>query len=124
MRIKRERQASEVLVDILLLLFEEARSSSQLAMAMEELRGREVPLATFYRHLQKGIDVGWIDSVAGATGDSRRGGPGRPERGPGRPERVYRITAVGDRVLREGMALQRQRFARAEALGLLTEARS
>ena len=104
---------SELLLDLLLVLFEEARGSGDLAQCVGGLRGREVPLATFYRQLQKAVDQGWVEIDEGSE---TVGSPG-----PGRPERLYRITDVGRTALQSGMERQQQRVARAYAVGLLTE---
>ena len=104
----------ELLLDLLLVLFEEPKGSGDLADALGVLRGREVPLATFYRRLQRAVDMGWasMDDPSEQTG-------GRS--GPGRPERLYRITDEGRAALRAGMEQQQRRVARAFAVGLLTE---
>ncbi len=103
-----------MLLDVLLVLFEAPHGSGDLADAVGHLRGRDVPLATFYRRLQRAVGDGWVtfeeppeDRVAG----------------PGRPERVYRLTDAGKKVLREGMETQQKRVTRATAAGLLMEPR-
>ncbi len=106
------RQPSELLLDLLLVLFEAPRGSGDLADAVGDLRGRDVPLATFYRHLQKAVDFGWVERTDDGTAAGRSG--------PGRPEHLYRITEKGSRALRVGMEQQKGRVARASALGLLT----
>lgn len=105
-------QLPELLLDLLLVLFEAARGSGELAEALGDLRGRDVPLATFYRHLQRAVDLGWVEPIEGAAAERS---------GPGRPERLYRISDRGAQTLRAGMEQQRRRVARASALGLLTE---
>ncbi len=102
----------ELLLDLLLVLFEEPKGSGDLADALGALRGREVPLATFYRRLQRAVDMGWASVDDGSEHN------GRP--GPGRPERLYRITDEGRAALRAGMERQQRRVARAFAVGLLT----
>ncbi|MEM8996122.1 MAG: hypothetical protein AAGF23_15145, partial [Acidobacteriota bacterium] len=56
-------------------------------------------------------DRGWIE-VEGPDDGGRRAGRGRPGR-------LYRITAAGERDLRAGAEVQRRRWARAAALGLV-----
>ncbi|MEM7350088.1 MAG: hypothetical protein AAF657_04725 [Acidobacteriota bacterium] len=113
MRKIRGTQPSELLLDLLLVLFEGARGSGELAEAVGLLRRRDVPVATFYRHLQRAVDLGWVEMTTTEASVQRSG--------PGRPERLYRITEQGGQVLRAGMEQQRRRVARAGALGLLTE---
>ena len=108
----RDSLPSELVLDLLLVLFEAPRGSADLAEGVEALRGREVPLATFYRQLQKAVDAGWVETSELAP--SARSGPGRPER-------IYRISGDGERMLRLGLEPQRRRVARASSLGLLTE---
>lgn len=117
-KIRRTPQPSELILDLLLVLFEGPRGSGDLAEAVGDLRGQEAPLATFYRHLQRAVDSEWV-----AVTDTRStdGGESTARTGPGRPERLYRITDAGVRALRAGMALQGRRVARANALGLLAE---
>ncbi|MEM9597087.1 MAG: hypothetical protein AAGD06_22635 [Acidobacteriota bacterium] len=107
----------ELLLDVLLVLFERARGSGDLADAVGDLREREVPLATFYRQLQRAHDEGWVE-IDEPNADAPR--PGAPQK-QGRPERLYRLTDRGERVLRTGIDRQRRRVARAAALGLLME---
>ncbi|MEO1083664.1 MAG: hypothetical protein AAFY88_05430 [Acidobacteriota bacterium] len=102
---------TEIALDLLLTLFDGPRSAGDLADGVDELAGREVPMATFFRQVQKAIDRGWIE-VEEPDGGGRRSRRGRPGR-------LYRITAAGERDLRSGAELQRRRWARAEALGLL-----
>ena len=111
MRKNGEDQPSELLLDLLLVLFESARASGELAEAVGELRRRDVPVATFYRHLQRAVDLGWVEMTEAAAERSR----------PGRPQRLYRITDRGARVLRSGLGQHRRRVALAGALGLLPE---
>lgn len=101
---------SELLLDMLLVLFEGSRGSGDLAETVGELRGGEVALATFYRQLQRAVDLGWIET----GGESERPGPGRPER-------LYRLTEEGRGALEAGMEQQAHRVARAQAAGLLGE---
>ena len=105
---------SDLQLDLLLALFEGARGSADLAAAVGELRRREVPLATFYRQLQKAVDLGWVE----VSDTPAEGGPD-PSPGRGRPERWYGIKGAGERVLRAGMEQQQRRLARALDLGLV-----
>ncbi|MEM1181016.1 MAG: hypothetical protein AAGM22_21930 [Acidobacteriota bacterium] len=102
---------TEMMLDLLLTLFEGPRNAGDLADGVDDLAGKEVPMATFFRQVQKAIDRGWIEVEEPA-------GPGR-RAGRGRPGRIYRITPAGERDLRAGAELQRRRWARAQALGLL-----
>ena len=102
---------SELQLDLLLALYEEPLLSSGLVSAVEEMRGEDLPLATFYRQLQKASDLGWV-GVASAAGASRRSGRGRPER-------EYHITEDGSRVLRTGLRRYGERVELARSLGLL-----
>ena len=99
------------MLDLLLVLCQQPRGSGDLAQAVGELRGHEVPLATFYRRLQKAVDNGWVRTDDGAEARS----------GPGRPERLYVITDIGERALRAGMEQQQRRVALAQSMGLLME---
>lgn len=110
-KTSRSALPSELLLDLLLVLFEKARGSGDLADAVGTLRGRDVPLATFYRQLQRAFDSGWvtIEEPDGATHT------------PGRPERLYRLTQLGEKALRSGLEMQRRRTSLATALGLMTE---
>lgn len=101
---------SELSLDLLLVLFEKPRGSGDLAGAVGELRGREVPLATFYRQLQRAFDHGWVEIEEPTTVERS---------GPGRPERLYRLSDRGERILRYGIEQQRRRVSRAASLGLL-----
>lgn len=107
---------SDLVLDLLLILYEAERGSGELADSVGELRGREVPLATFYRQLQKAVDHRWIEIVEPGSSDLR------DDPGPGRPERLYRISGPGERILRRGIDQQQRRVARAMASGLLMEA--
>ncbi|MDA8018471.1 MAG: hypothetical protein MPN21_13600 [Thermoanaerobaculia bacterium] len=109
---------SDLQLDVLLALVAGPLGSSALLQTVEDLRDRDVPLATFYRQLQRTADLGWI--VADVADPAAR---------PGRPERSYRLSTSGTRVLRSGIEAQRRRVAHAEAAGLsverlLTEPRS
>lgn len=104
----------EILLDVLLVLFEAPRGSGDLADAVGLLQGRDVPLATFYRRLQRAVGDGWV-TFQEPSEDLPAG--------PGRPERVYRLTEAGETMLRQGMETQRRRVARATAAGLLMEPR-
>lgn len=104
---------SDLQLDVLLVLFEGARSSGELVASVTGLRRREVVLATFYRQLQKALDQGWVGVVASAE---VRGQPG-----PGRPERCYAISPAGEKVLRCEMQRLQHRLARARACGLAEE---
>ena len=108
----RNSMPSELVLDLLLVLFEAPRGSAELAEGVEALRGREVPLATFYRQLQKAVDAGWVGTSESTPAERS---------GPGRPERTYHISGEGERMLRAGLEPQRRRVARASSLGLLTE---
>ena len=101
---------SELGLDILLVLFEKPQGSGDLATSVGELRGREVPVATFYRQLQRAFDHGWVEIEEPAPGVRSQ---------PGRPERLYRLSDGGERILRHGVEQQRRRVSRASALGLL-----
>lgn len=101
---------TDLQLDLLLALFDGPLGSSALLDAVEDIRRRDVPLATFYRQLQRTSDLGWIVADAADSAD-----------GPGRPERSYRLSTAGARVLRLGIAGQRRRVARAEAAGLRME---
>ncbi len=103
---------SDLQLDVLLVLYEGARSSGELVESVTDLRRREVALATFYRQLQKALDRGWV-GVSEAEG--------REQPGPGRPERWYRISPAGETVLRLEMQRLRHRMARARACGLAEE---
>ena len=111
-KIKPDKPPSELLLDLFLALFEQPLGSGELVDAVSRLRGHDVPLATFYRQLQRAVDRGWVEM-------DEKGPAGRT--GPGRPERLYLLTAQGERALRLGMAQQQRRVRRADALGLLTE---
>lgn len=106
----KDEAPSQLVLDLLLVLFEGPRRSADIADGVSVLGGREVPVATFYRQLQKTVDAGWVADAP----DELSGG------GPGRPSRRYRITATGELLLREGLERQRRRLDRAVALGLLT----
>lgn len=101
---------TDLQLDVLLALFEGPLGSSALLDAVEDLRRRDVPLATFYRQIQRISDLGWIVADDADSSD-----------GPGRPERSYRLSEAGTRVLRSGIEEQRRRVALADAGGLLTD---
>jgi len=104
---------NDLQLDVLLALLDGPLGSSALLDGVEDIRRREVPLATFYRQIQRTSDLGWIiadDSEASA--------------GPGRPERRYQLSKAGTRILRLGIKEQQRRVARAEARGLLRESGS
>ncbi|MEM6793929.1 MAG: hypothetical protein AAF725_08085, partial [Acidobacteriota bacterium] len=84
----RKNSLSDLALDILLMLFEQALGSGDLAEGVGRLRGREVPLATYYRQLQKAVDEGWVEIEEPFSHASERSGPGRPER-------LYRLTPEG-----------------------------
>ncbi|MEM9555423.1 MAG: hypothetical protein AAGC60_14300 [Acidobacteriota bacterium] len=107
---KTSRAPSGLALDLLLLLFERPRGSSDLSDAVGVLRGQPVALATFYRHLQRAVDQGWVELEEP---------PSSAPPSPGRPGRLYRLSGGGERLLRSGVERQRRRLARAEALGLL-----
>lgn len=112
MREKAADLPTEMMLDLLLTLYEGPLSAGDLADGVDDLGGREVPMATFFRQLQKAVDRGWVNVDLAAGGGKRTG--------PGRPGRTYRITAAGEQDLRAGAQRQRRRLARAEALGLLS----
>ena len=98
-------------LDILLALHDGPQGSSALLDTVDDIRRRDVPLATFYRQIQRISDLGWI-----AADDAESNS------GPGRPERSYQLSKAGTRVLEHGIEEQRRRVARAEAGGLLRKA--
>jgi hypothetical protein len=102
---------TDLQLDLLLAMFDGPCSSGDLVETVSALRQRDVPLATFYRQLQRTVDLGWTEIVESGTVDGAQG--------PGRPERHYRITGVGERFLRDGMEEHQRRIARALANGLL-----
>ena len=112
MRKNKPTDPSDLQLDLLLVLFASQRRSGELVAAMEDVRRQDVPLATFYRQLQRAAELGWIEEHESA---------GRSERG--RPERTYRITDDGSRVLRDGLQRQGRRVDLARSLGLLAERR-
>ena len=105
-------QPSDLQLDLLLVLFEGPHASGDLVTEVGTLRESAVPLATFYRQLQRAIDVGWIqvDEASEAEATS-----------PGRPERHYRITEAGRRLLQTGLERLERRVERGRAIGLLSE---
>lgn len=102
---------TDLQLDLLLVMFDGPRSSGDLVDAVSQLRQRDLPLATFYRQLQRTVDLGWAEMVESGAADGAQG--------PGRPERHYRITGTGEQVLRDGIEDYRRRLARACDIGLL-----
>ena len=121
MRKNKPTDPSDLQLDLLLVLFASQRRSGELVAAVEEVRRQDVPLATFYRQLQRTTELGWIEEHETADGPVSQSERGRSERG--RPERPYRITDHGSRVLRDGMQRQGRRVDLARSLGLLAERR-
>ena len=117
MRKNKSTDPSDLQLDLLLVLFASERRSGELVAAVEEVRRQDVPLATFYRQLQRAAELGWIEEQEAA------GSPDRSRTERGRPERTYRITNDGSRVLRDGMQRQGRRVDLARSLGLLAERR-
>lgn len=76
-----------ILFQILAVLRDKpAEASTVLARLEDLLPARRVPsLPTFYRHLRRGMEHGWIE-VEGLEDD---------EPGPGRPARIYSVTREG-----------------------------
>jgi DNA-binding PadR family transcriptional regulator len=101
---------TDLQLDVLLALHEGPQGSSALLDAVEDIRRRDVPLATFYRQIQRISDLGWIVADDADSSD-----------GPGRPERSYRLSSAGSRVLRRGIEEQRRRVALADAGGILAD---
>ena len=100
-------------LDVLLALYESPLASGELVDRVESLRRQDLALATFYRQVQRTVDIGWIES-AETTGEPA---------GRGRPQREYRITEAGKEVLRGGMELLGRRVELARGLGVLGEER-
>lgn len=69
------------------------------------------PLGTFYRHLARAVDHGWV-AVAEPTTAA----------GPGRPERRYRLTACGERVVRAALDRSLRLLHLARMRGLVRDA--
>ena len=109
-RTRIDPSPTDLQLDVLLALFDGPLGSGNLLDAVEDLRRRDVPLATFYRQLQRTSDLGWIVADDAEASD-----------GPGRPERSYRLSTAGARVLRRGIEEQRRRVALADAGGILAE---
>ena len=108
-----ETTPTDLQLDVLLALHDGPQGSSALLDAVEDIRRRDVPLATFYRQIQRVSDLGWIVADDAESPD-----------GPGRPERSYRLSSAGTRVLRRGIEEQQRRVALAEAAGLLEDSLS
>lgn len=69
------------------------------------------PLGSFYRHLKRAVELGWVEILDPAPGDRK----------PGRPSRCYRLTAEGTHSLRAALEHARGLARLAHARRLLAQ---
>ena len=102
-----ENNGEIVNIAVFQILISLRQGASQASEILDAIRAMDETatgpsLASFYRHLKRGLDEGWIESVGEETG----------AKSPGRPSQRYRLTD-------SGLGAVRSEAARLRALAAL-----